>query len=99
MPFSFWRSSEAMEQLNRLDRAGFAVEFLRRNAGYRRDYVRTLRQIAGGVDSDAARFELARRWGLSFCPRPGLTRRESGGSVATGGLAWDDDHRACAARL
>ena len=42
MPFSFWRSSEAMEQLNRLDRAGFAVEFLRRNAGYRRDYARSI---------------------------------------------------------
>ncbi len=99
MPFSFWRSSEAMEQLNRLDRAGFAVEFLRRNAGYRRDYARTLRQIAGGVEPDAARFGLARRWGLSFCPRPGLTSRESDGSVATGGFARHDDHRACATRL
>ena len=100
MPFSFWRSSEAMAQLNRLDRAGFAVEFLRRNAGYRRDYARTLRQIAGGAaDPDTARFGLARRWGLSFCPRSELNSRESDVLVATGGLAWDDDHRARATRL
>lgn len=100
MPFSFWRSSEAMEQLNRLDRAGFAVEFLRRNAGYRRDYARSLRQIAGGVTDPATGwFGLARRWGLSFCPRPGLACRESDVPVATRGIARDDDHRARATRL
>jgi len=70
MPRSVWQSPGTIEQLNRLDRPGFAVEFLRRNAGYRRDYARTLRQIAGGgVDPDEARSALARRWGLRFCPR------------------------------
>jgi Family of unknown function (DUF6499) len=71
MPISFWRSSETIEQLNRLERPGFAVEFLRRNVGYRRDYARTLRQIARrAADPDSARSALARRWGLCFCPRP-----------------------------
>ena len=71
MPISFWRSSETIQQLNRLERPGFAIEFLRRNAGYRRDYARTLRQIArGAIDPDSARSALARRWGLCFCPRP-----------------------------
>lgn len=71
MPISFWRSSDAIEQLNRLERPGFALEFLRRNAGYRHDYKRTLRQIARGqADPGSARSELARRWGLRFCPRP-----------------------------
>ncbi|HWL19183.1 MAG TPA: DUF6499 domain-containing protein [Bradyrhizobium sp.] len=71
MPISFWRSSDTVEQLNRLDRPGFAIEFLRRNAGYRSDYTRTLRQIArGATDPGTARSGLARRWGLRFCPRP-----------------------------
>ncbi len=71
MPMSFWQSSDMMEQLNRLDRAGFAAEFLRRNDGYRSDYARTQRQIARcRVDPDSAQADLARRWGLRFCPRP-----------------------------
>lgn len=71
MPISFWRSSDAIEQLNQLERPGFALEFLRRNASYRQDYARTLRQIARGqADPGSARSELARRWGLCFCPRP-----------------------------
>lgn len=70
MPISFWRSSDTIEQLNRLDRPGFAVEFLRRNAGYRTDYTRTFRQIARGrANPGTAKTELASRWGLSFCPR------------------------------
>jgi hypothetical protein len=69
MPTPFWRSPQLVEQLNRLDRAGFALEFLRRNSGYQRDYARTLNQIAmGGPDPDSARTALARRWGLQFCP-------------------------------
>lgn len=69
MPISFWRSSDAIEQLNGLDRSGFAAEFLRRNAGYRTDYTRTLRQIARGrADPSIPSAELARRWGLCFCP-------------------------------
>lgn len=69
MPTSFWRSDDAIAHLNRLDRSGFAVEFLRRNPTYRRDYARTLRRIARGEeDPDDARSALARRWGLSFRP-------------------------------
>jgi len=60
-----------MEQFNRLDRAGFAAEFLRRNDSYRKDYARMRRLIArGGIDPDSAKSDLARRWGLRFCPRP-----------------------------
>jgi molybdate-binding protein len=70
MPISFWRSSDKIEQLNRLDRSGFAAEFLRRNAGYRTDHTRTLRRIAQGrADPGIAKAELASRWGLCFCPR------------------------------
>ncbi len=69
MPTPFWHSAEAQAQLNRLDRPGFALEFLRRNTDYRSDYARTLRQIERGqVDSDLAQLSLARRWGLQFCP-------------------------------
>jgi hypothetical protein len=69
MPTSFWRSPETIERLNRLERPGFAVEFLRRNPRYRRDYKRTMQQIARGViDAETARSALARRWGLCFRP-------------------------------
>lgn len=71
MPVTDWRSPETIEQLNRLDRPGFAAELLRRNSAYRRDYARTLRQIErGGVDPDQARTSLAHRWGLRFRLRP-----------------------------
>ena len=46
MPTEYWRSPETIDHLNRLERPGFAVEFLRRNAEYRRDFARTQRQIA-----------------------------------------------------
>ena len=67
MPNASWRSPEIIEQLNHLERPGFAVEFLRRNADYRRDYTQTLRQISNRtVDPEVARAKLARRWGLRF---------------------------------
>ena len=69
MPTEDWRSPQTIDRLNRLERPGFAVEFLRRNARYRRDFVRTQRQIAlASVDADTARVSLARRWGLRFRP-------------------------------
>jgi len=69
MPTSFWRSDDAKMHLSRLDRSGFAVEFLRRNPTYRREYIRTIRQIARGeADPEEAKSALARRWGLSFRP-------------------------------
>jgi hypothetical protein len=70
MSITVWRSPETIEQLNRLDRPGFAAELLRRNAAYRRDYSITVRRIArGDVEPDEARSDLARRWGLRFCLR------------------------------
>jgi hypothetical protein len=69
MPTEYWRSPETIDSLNRLERPGFAAEFLRRNALYRRDFARMQRQIArASVDAEAARVSLARRWGLRFRP-------------------------------
>ena len=62
-----WQSPETIAQLSRLDRAGFAFEFLRRNRCYRRDYGRMLRQIARGkADPRSAQSGFARQWGLEF---------------------------------
>jgi Family of unknown function (DUF6499) len=69
MPTEYWRLPETIDRLNRLERPGFAAEFLRRNPDYRRDFVRTQRQIArASVDPETARVSLARRWGLRFRP-------------------------------
>jgi hypothetical protein len=69
MTTPYWRSPEAIERLKRLERPGFAVEFLRRNADYRSDYEETQRQIVrDNVDAETARADLARRWGLRFRP-------------------------------
>jgi len=69
MTRAFWRSPDAVAQMNRLERPGFALEFLRRNARYRSDYARLQRRIAHGhVDAGVANAALARRWGLRFRP-------------------------------
>ena len=69
MPTEYWRSPETIDSLKRLERPGFAVEFLRRNLDYRRDFPRTQRQIERAfVDAETARVSLARRWGLRFRP-------------------------------
>ncbi|WP_225184160.1 DUF6499 domain-containing protein [Bradyrhizobium sp. NBAIM03] len=69
MPTQYWRSPETIERLNRLERPGFALEFLRRNADYRRDFARTERQIARGEsDPNTIRTIFARRWRLRCCP-------------------------------
>jgi hypothetical protein len=69
MPTDDWRSPETIERLQRLERPGFAVEFLRRNQDYRRDYLRTERLIARQVlEEGPARVALARRWRLQFRP-------------------------------
>ena len=64
---SDWRSQSIVDDYNRLERPGFAAEFLRRSPVYRADYARTLRRLT----ANATRLEdqvaaLARRWGLSF---------------------------------
>lgn len=68
MPVQYdWRSADAAEVLMQLDQEQFAVEFLRRNPAYKRDYHDTQRRIAEGMLSDEAGMaRLARRWGLSF---------------------------------
>lgn len=65
----YWRSPETIERLNRLERPGFALEFLRRNADYRRDLAHTQRQIVhDGGDAETLRATFARRWRLRFRP-------------------------------
>lgn len=64
---SDWRSPKRDSYLQRLDRAGFAWEFLRRNPDYQGDYETIIQggasdADAGGVTNEA----LVRRWGLSF---------------------------------
>jgi Family of unknown function (DUF6499) len=67
VPTPFWRSPDAVEQLNRLDSPGLAGEFLRRNPAYRAGYHQMLRRAAqDGSISEAVRSEFASRWGLSF---------------------------------
>lgn len=66
MPTPFWTSKESLDQLNQLDRPGFAVEFLRRNPDYRADCIRVLSQAKRGVVTAEAEF--ARRWGVRFSP-------------------------------
>lgn len=68
MPTPFWRSADVLDRLNRLDRPGFAAEFLRRNPDYRTDCQQVRRRVAeGALDLQTARAKLARRWGLCFC--------------------------------
>jgi len=66
-----WRSKAAEEKLNALERPGFAWEFLRRNLAYRAAYKRIARRDANHHQADA---EIARRWGLLYCPKPGSWR-------------------------
>lgn len=69
MPTEDWRSPETLERLKRLERPGFAVEFLRRNLEYRQDFARTERLITRRPrDAENMRSALARRWGLRFRP-------------------------------
>lgn len=69
MPNIYWHSPETIPTLNRLDRAGFAMEFLRRNPSYRRDYSHVLRRInRRGLDAKAAFTRLGHHWGLQFRP-------------------------------
>ncbi len=100
MPTEYWRSPETVDHLNRLERPGFAVEFLRRNAGYRRDYTQIQRQIARDhVDAESARADFARRWGLRFRPRSEHSGRLRTRCVATGTIAWHAAARRSAERV
>ncbi|MFN3624536.1 MAG: transcriptional regulator domain-containing protein [Hyphomicrobium sp.] len=64
-----WRLQQTERALNRLERQGFAWEFLRRNPDYRRDYER-LR--AGQPDRPTAagpHSSVPPQWGLRFRAR------------------------------
>ncbi|WP_205316016.1 transcriptional regulator domain-containing protein [Novosphingobium sp. P6W] len=64
----------------RLDMAGFAQEFLRRNARYRAQYRRVMR----GHHPDRSTPEqeaMARKWGLCFPVRSARLRRGRAGAV------------------
>jgi hypothetical protein len=78
-----WRSATAADELNQLDRAGFAQEFLRRNQDYQEDYRRMVRLVeAGTMSEEAATSALALRWGLSFRVRSNAIGGPCCGAVA-----------------
>ncbi len=90
-----WRSHDASAYLDRVQRAGFAWEFLRRNPDYREDYEDMSRDAASGTTiALEAALALAQRWGLSFPVRPEATQRPVAGLVGiqctSGGGDADD---------
>lgn len=100
MPTQYWRSPETIDHLNRLERPGFAVEFLRRNAEYRRDYAQIERQIARDhVDAESARADFARRWGLRFRSRSEQPGRRRTHYLAAGTVARHAATRCSAERI
>ena len=60
-----WRSSEATDYLDDMQRSGFAWEFLRRDPLYRHDYLEMSRLLEAPSDLEVA-LTLAKRWGLNF---------------------------------
>ena len=64
-----WRSATTVETLDRLDRAGFAWEFLRRNPRYRKEYSQIRKDAARATPVAEA---LGQRWGLFFACDPKL---------------------------
>ena len=83
-----WRSASAVETLDRLDRAGFAWEFLRRNPRYRNEYS----QIRKGAPTATQVAEaVGRRWGLSFRLRSQAGDNSHSGPLATGVCAPQRD--------
>jgi hypothetical protein len=81
-----WRAGSAVETLNRLDRAGFAWEFLRRNPRYRREYNQAAKEATSAA-SEAA----GHRWGLSFRLRSQTGNDCRCGNLATGACASQRD--------
>ncbi|NGX98630.1 MAG: hypothetical protein G4V63_26505 [Candidatus Afipia apatlaquensis] len=62
-----WRSEQTERALNRLERQGFAWEFLRRNPDYRTDYNRL--RIPMTSRSSTLQGSVAPQWGLRFPDR------------------------------
>ncbi|TPL35561.1 DUF6499 domain-containing protein [Mesorhizobium sp. B2-4-8] len=61
-----WRSQSTEDALNRLERQGFAWEFLRRNPDYRRDYDRLCGPPAHRPRDLQPYRSVALHWGLRF---------------------------------
>ncbi|HEY2533655.1 MAG TPA: DUF6499 domain-containing protein [Xanthobacteraceae bacterium] len=87
---SNWRSIARYQYLTRLDRSGFAWEFLRRNTAYQEDYNIVVRETGSDADSEARSTErLSRRWGLWLRNRPATDRRRGERILASGCSAHD----------
>ncbi len=87
-----WRSPEATAYLDRVQRVGFAWEFLRRNPDYQDDYERMSRHLASGTTiALEAALALAQRWSLSFPVRPAAAKR-SGTHIMGIQCSSDGDH-------
>lgn len=63
---SAWRSTAAAQDFTGHDYPDFAQEFLRRNAGYRRDFRRIVRRLAAGTMTENGASQAVRKWGLVF---------------------------------
>jgi hypothetical protein len=84
-----WRSTSAVETLDRIDRAGFAWEFLRRNPRYRKEYSQIRKDTATATPVAEV---FGQRWGLSFRPRSQTRSGRCSGHLATGACASQRDH-------
>ncbi|WP_184064407.1 transcriptional regulator domain-containing protein [Sphingosinicella soli] len=69
-----WRLQTTERALNRLERQGFAWEFLRRNPDYRSDYDRLRSAPASRPGASLPHRSAALQWGLRFPARPRLAR-------------------------
>ncbi|MGH6652963.1 MAG: transcriptional regulator domain-containing protein [Sphingopyxis sp.] len=68
----------------RLDFPGYAQEFLRRSADYRREYEQVMTDPDAGPASQEV---MARRWGLCFPGRPAATGAGGAGLLGRGRLS------------
>ena len=88
MSASDWRSISEYDYLKRLDRSGFAWEFLRRNAAYQEDFKTLSREAASDAEAgDRLAETLGQRWGLYFRRRSTAFCRSDGSLLAGGSIA------------
>ncbi|WP_246233334.1 transcriptional regulator domain-containing protein [Aurantimonas aggregata] len=64
-----WRSEETERQLNKLERQGFAWEFLRRNPDYRREYEHLRAGQPDRPGASVPHTSVPPQWGLRFRAR------------------------------
>jgi hypothetical protein len=83
-----WRSAATVETLKRIDRGGFAWEFLRRNPRYRREYDQISKQVPSAA---SVREAVGQRWGLCFRLRSKAGDLRRSGDLATGACASQRD--------